>query len=430
MSGQLTVDFGNSYTVIAYWRQAYHQAETLYIPRITRPIHRRADDDGKAIYVAPCLIHYQSTGQFLVGQEAAESLGGSTDRIVFKNLRLDVITGKRVYSPAGGRRLSGQDIACDYLSSVVRQAGQVLGVNSHSVIVFTVPAEACASDAVWRRYSRWLEDVVRQAGYTRLELIEQPLAAAWGAGMPLKAAERFLVIDIEDDCIEAAVAQVALRAGSSDARRLRIVAHGREWLTEQEEVADCEQLLQRILRQADGLGCAGGALAGIIVTGSSRWCSGLRDILQRLLGGVPLYDRNLRQAAACGAAALTAGSDACGYIRHSYGVRYLDNDKYHYRQLVPGGTFYPSDGPIAELTIKASYQDQQQFALFICRLEDSYCVNEDSPLIITVSAPVGCGLPAIYAGVSIDGAGQLRITAYETGNGRLLIDNVPAAKLI
>lgn len=432
LSGQMTVDFGNSHTVIAYWRQDCHQAETLYVPRITRPIHQRADEDGKAIYAAPCLIHYQSTGQFLVGQEAAESLGGSADdRIVFKNFRLDVITGKRVYSPAGGRRLSGQDIACDYLSSVVRQAGQALGLSSHSIIVFTVPAEACASDAVWRRYSRWLDDVVRQAGYNRLELIEQPLAAAWGAGMPLKPAKRFLVIDIEDDCIEAAVAQLALGAGSSDARRLRIVAHGREWLTEQEEVADCEQLLQRTLRQADGLGYAGGALAGVIVTGSSRWCSGLRNILQRLLGGVPLYDRNLRQAAACGAAALTAGSDACGYIRYNYGVRCLDNDKYHYRQLVAGGTFYPSDGPVAELTIKASYQDQQQFALFIYRLEDSgsYCVNEDNPLIISASAPVGCGLPAIYAGVSIDGAGQLRITAYEAGNGRLLVDNVPAAKL-
>jgi len=345
LSGQLTVDFGNSYTVIAYWRQAYRQAETLYVPRITRPMHHRTDNDGKTIYAAPCLILYQNTGQYLVGQEAAESLRDSGhDRTVFKNLRLDVMTGKRVYSPAGGRRLSGQDIACDYLSSVVRQAGQALGVNGHSVIVFTVPAEACASDAVWRRYSRWLDDVVRQAGYTRLELVEQPLAAAWGAGMPLKPAERFLVIDIEDDCIEAAVAQVALGAGSSDARRLRIVSYGREWLTDQEEVAACEQLLQRTLRQAGGLGCAGGTLAGIVVTGSSRWCSGLRNILQRSLGGIPLYDRNLRQAAACGAAALTAGSDACGYIRHNYGVRYLDNDKYHYRQLVASGTFYPAMG--------------------------------------------------------------------------------------
>jgi|GEM_PF-2446528 len=304
-------------------------------------------------------------------------------------------------SIAGRARQLLLNIACDYLSSVVRQAGQALGVNGHSVIVFTVPAEACASDAVWHRYSRWLDDVVRQAGYTRLELVEQPLAAAWGAGMLLKPAERFLVIDIEDDCIEAAVAQVALGAGSSDARRLRIVSYGREWLTDQEEVAACEQLLQRTLRQAGGLGCAGGTLAGIVVTGSSRWCSGLRNILQRSLGGIPLYDRNLRQAAACGAAALTAGSDACGYIRHNYGVRYLDSDKYHYRQLVASGTFYPSDGPTVELTIKASYQDQQQFALFIYRLEDSYCVNEDSPLIITASAPVGCELPAIYAGLMV-----------------------------
>lgn len=38
MAGRLAIEFGNAYTVAAYWRQASHQAETLYLPGVTRPM--------------------------------------------------------------------------------------------------------------------------------------------------------------------------------------------------------------------------------------------------------------------------------------------------------------------------------------------------------------------------------------------------------
>lgn len=465
MAGGLTIDFGNCYTVAAYWRQDVRQAEVLYIPGVTRPIPENAIGQVKRVYAAPSLISYEITeaGEvLLVGQEAAEGLSGvAVERKVFSNLQADVITGKKVYSLAGRRRLSGQEIAGDYLALFISRAGQALGLAGEAAITFTMPAAACQSEKIWQRYRRWLETVVRQAGFSRLELVEQPWAAARGAGMPLKPEAVYAVITVNAAMAEAVFVQVTIATGKkntadnrfltqgpdypysggsgafyqddTDQRHLRVLSRSAEWLTGEEPDSESVQLtaiVQQALREAERLGYPAGGLTGAVVTGSGV-TPAIVATLHSLFAGIPVYDKQPLAAAACGGAALTAGEDACGYIRHSYGLRCLAAAGYQYRELVGAGMFYPSTGAVGEFTVKASYDGQQEFALFIYRLEDGgQCINEENPLILTTRLPAAKEQPVLTVSISLDSAGQLLVTATAAGSGELLADRMVVAKLV
>ena len=255
--------------------------------------------------------------------------------------------------------------------------------------------------------------------------------------MRVKPGDRYLVLDLDADSAEAAVVEAGHSAGG-DERQLRVLSYVHEWLreSEQEGKAECtsqlEELLRQTLRQAARQGYSGNDLTGVIVTGEGGQHPQFKQVIHDIFAGMPIYDTRFLDAAACGAAALTAGYDTCGYIRHDYGLRYLAQDHYQYRLLTASGTFYPSDGPVAELTIKASYEGQQEYALFIYRLEQggSHCINEDNPLILTAGEPAGYGQDAVQASISIDGAGKLLVTACEVGSKKLLADNAPVARLM
>ncbi len=438
MAGRLAIDFGNSYTVAAYWRKEFRQAESLYIPGVTRPILDSVAGLGKRVFAAPSLISYEAevtAEAWLVGQEAAEGLSGLVvDRKVFSNFQSDVITGKRVYSTAGSRLLSGQDIAKDYLVSVICRAGQALGLASEAVITFTMPAEACQSGEVWQRYRRWLEAIVRQAGYSRLELVEQPWAAAWGAGMPVKSEAVYSVINVSADAIDAVVVQAAPHTSDEFQRHIRVLSRSGDWLTSEDKNDEPKMqltvIIQQALKEAKRRGYPVSTMTGVVVTGSGVRPDTIENV-QNLFAGLPVYAKQPFVAAACGAAALSAGAETCGHLCHSYGLRFLGESGYQYHELVPQGMFYPSKEPVAEFIIKASYDGQQEFALFIYRLVDGgQCINEDSPLILTTPIPAARGQDMITVSASVDSAGQLVITAKVIVSCRIIADSVPAARLV
>lgn len=442
MAGGLTIDFGNCYTVAAYWRQDVRQAEVLYIPGVTRPVPRDAAGQLKRVYVAPSLISYAAVDNkeiWLIGQEAAEGLSGvAVERKLFSNLRDDVITGKKVYSLAGSRWLSGQDIARDYLASFISRASQALGLAGEAVITFTMPAAACQSEKTWQRYRRWLEMTIHQAGFNRLELIEQPWAVAKGAGMPLKPEAVYSVVTIHADVIETVIVQaIGSKEKTANAgafkRHLRVLSRRAEWLTGEapdEATMLLATTIQQALREVERLGYPVSKLTGAIVTGSGVNPE-ILEIVHDLFAGIPLYDQQPFTAAACGGAALVAGEDACGYIRHRYGLRFLTPSGYQYRELVDEGMFYPSTESVCEFTVKATYDGQQKFALLIYRLEDGMqCINEENPLVLTIQTPVARGQDVFTVNASLDSAGQLLVTAQAVGSGEILADRVPVAKLV
>ncbi len=49
------------------------------------------------------------------------------------------------------------------------------------------------------------------------------------------------------------------------------------------------------------------------------------------------------------------------FIQHDYAVRYVNslNGRYEYRPIVKRGTQYPTTAPVAAITIKASFDDQE-----------------------------------------------------------------------
>lgn len=428
MAGQLAIDFGNSYTVAAYWRQASRQAETLYVPGIMRPM----PGSTKGVYAAPSRIAYGTAAEdCLVGQEVIES--GQTEG-VFQDLRFAVVTGKLVYSLAGCRWLSNQDMAKDYVAAIISRAGQTLGLSGEAVLAFTVPLAACNSAPAWRRYRRWLTGAVRQAGFNRLELVEEPWAAAWGAGMKVKPGDKYIVVRLSAEFMEAAMILAAGQSGAgSTERHIRVVSYSADWLANEGELGfqppqELAALIRQVLRQAGTLGYMAASLAGIVVTGSAVKTDMLA-VVYELFAGIPIYDKQPLAATACGAAVLTAGVDGSGYLRHSYGLRYLTADGYQYREVVPQGLFYPSDGFVAEFTIKASYDGQQEFALLIYRMEEQ-CMNEDSPLLLRTRKSASKGQAVITVKFSLDGAGQLVVTAYELVSGDVIAHNIAAAKLV
>jgi len=432
MAGQLAIDFGNAYTVAAYWRQASRQAETLYVPGVTRPMSSYAVGKGKSVYAAPSLIAYDTgNGNCLIGQEAVDS--GQVEA-VFRDLQFAVVTGKRVYSLVGNRYLSSQDMAKDYVAALINQSAQALGINSESVLAFTVPLAVCNSEMVWRRYRRWLEAAVRQAGFNRLELLEEPWAAAWGAGMKVKPGDVYIVVRLNAEFLEAAMVQAASHAGDgSNGRHVRVLSYSSAWLTDEAELdIQPEQqlavLLRQVLRQAGLLGYTAASLAGVVVSGSAVKNQMVATV-QELFPSIAIYDKQPLAVTACGAAVLAADVDGSGYLRYSYGLRYLAKNGYQYCEIVPQGQFYPSDGLVAEFTIKASYDGQQEFGLLLYRM-DEQCINEDSPLLLRTSTAAIKRQAVIAVKARLDGAGQLVVIAQELASGDVIADNKVAAKLV
>ena len=431
MAGRLAIDFGNAYTVAAYWRQSSHQAETLYLPGVTRPVTDCISGKSKKVFVAPSVIAYaKETKTCLIGLEAVENSCAET---LFRDLQYAVVTGKLINHSTGSRLITSQNLAKEYLAAYIRRSSQVLGLSGEAVLAFTMPLAACSSDLSWQRYRLWLESAAAKAGFSRLELIEQPWAAAWGAGMKVKPKEIFIVFDISAEHLETALVQADnLERETGSGRHIRVISHRAAWLAEEEPEAAAFQTLEHIsrqvLRDAAVMGYTADSLTGVIVTGCEL-DQGLLTAIREQFAGVAIYDGEPMAAAACGAAILSAGIAGCGYVQHSYTVRFWGEAGYHYREIVPQGLFYPSDEPVAELIIKASYDGQKEFAILLYRNEEQ-CVNADDPLLFTLEKPSLAHQPVIRINAGLDGAGNLVITAYDIGSGVIIMDNKAIAKLV
>ncbi|MBP2634846.1 MAG: hypothetical protein H6Q72_753 [Firmicutes bacterium] len=424
MAGRLAIDFGNTYTVAAYWRESSHQAETLYLPGVTRPVTGGA---GKRVFAAPSLVAYdQETQAWLIGLEAVES---DCAEKTFHDLQYGVVTGKLIKQLTKSGLLTNQDLAKEYLAAFITKSSQVLGLGSEAMLAFAMPLAVCSSDLAWRRYRHWLEGTAAKAGFCRLDLIEQPWAAAWGAGMQLKPEDLFIIFDISAGYVETAVVQVRPEAGEGgSSRHVRVISYNAAWLGAEEPAAALTDTIRQVLRTATVKGYPADSLAGIIITG---WVipSDLLAVIQDGFTGIACYEREPMAAAACGAAMLSGGIAGCGCIQHSYTVRYWGKDGYHYRELVPQGLFYPSDDPVGELIIKASYDGQQEFAILVYRNQEQ-CINADNPLLLTLEQPSFAQQPVIRINAVLDGAGHLLITAYDIKSDVIIVENIAIAKLV
>jgi len=122
-----------------------------------------------------------------VGQEAKEMIGKTPEKIV-------------AIRPMKDGVIADYDVTTELLKHIMRKASKKIGfaVRKPNVVV-SIPS---GSTSVERRA---IQDAVRQAGAKKISLIEEPVAAAIGAGMPVDEPVANVVVDIGGGNTEVAI---------------------------------------------------------------------------------------------------------------------------------------------------------------------------------------------------------------------------------
>ncbi|HWR39294.1 MAG TPA: hypothetical protein VN611_07320 [Patescibacteria group bacterium] len=396
--GRLTLDFGDNITVAAYWCFQENRSRPLLLPGLSRP-------GGSGI---PSRIFYPANGSPQAGQQAVPMSGTA----LFERLLTEVLTGKREYrclegEEGSGCRLARREAAVDFLSIVVEAAAAAMGLTPPELpgTVFLAPAAAMETVTAWDNYREFIAALAKRIRLRRWQLAETPWAAAWGGGLELRPAGAYWVVRVEEDSWEAVVVRVADRLPDDDQeRRLRLLART---VTECAPVAGAdadasrdfylqgETALHQVRNRLRELGLHEADLQGVVLTGGAVQ-EPVRSWLRGQFAPLVMYDECPETAAACGAAALVAGVESCGYIRHDYGLRYWDEAmaSHRYRVIIPAGTFFPSREAVTKLTVRVSYPEQEQLGLVICRLPAKHWKPGDETGMETVGgqrqdAPAG-----------------------------------------
>ena len=202
----------------------------------------------------------------------------------------------------------------------------------------------------------------------------------------------------------------------------------------------------------------------LMVGGSSQIPAVQRQVRQ-IFGAEKTHFNRPLDAVARGAAAFIAGVDFYDHIQHNYAIRYIDPLKggYQYHTIVSRGTPYPSQEPVARLSVKASYDHQQKLGIAIFEIgerrrqtstesvelvfdpggaarivqatpqeiEDRnfFFINESSPTFLVANPPALAGAPRFEVLFHIDPNKRLTITARDIHSGSLILDSTPVVRL-
>jgi hypothetical protein len=172
-------------------------------------------------------------------------------------------------------------------------------------------------------------------------------------------------------------------------------------------------------------------------------------------------------AVARGASAFVAGMAFKDYIQHDYAIRYVNPQSglYEYRPIVHRGTRYPSGEPVAQLTIKSSYDGQDQLGIPIFEISGNagvsgeqrvemffdeagiprieaitetefsrrhfFWINENNPTFLRAEPPGRKGEPRFRLEFFIDDNRRLLITARDLiDSNNVVFSEYPVAKLL
>ena len=238
-----------------------------------------------------------------------------------------------------------------------------------------------------------------------------------------------------------------------------------ELLEENDVYAQVVQTLRRAMNAAREAGFGEADVKAALMVGGSSFIPSVQRLMRREFGDRVLLERPL-DAVARGAAAFAAGVDFYDHIQHDYAIRCLRADKcgYEYHPLVRRGTPYPSAGPLATLTVKASYEGQSQLGLAIAEMgeqrgrgsdrrlelvfdpsgaasvvtvspdeEESrsvFWMNEESPTFLRADPPaLRGGEERFRVDFAVDGNKRLLITVRDAVTGKMTHRDYPVVKL-
>ncbi len=227
-----------------------------------------------------------------------------------------------------------------------------------------------------------------------------------------------------------------------------------------------ERTLRRALNAARERGYSVEEINTVLMVGGSSQIPSIQQYLRRIFGRERVMLNRPLDAIARGAAAFIAGVDFYDHIQHDYAIRHLSREKgdYDFRLLVEHGTPYPTPGPVARLTVKASYDGQTRLGLAIFELGERqekpagqrmelvfdpsgaarlhsltpeeeqqrslFWMNENSQTFLQADPPAARGEPRFEVAFAIDENKRLTVTARDLIRNELVLREYPVVKLV
>jgi len=236
-------------------------------------------------------------------------------------------------------------------------------------------------------------------------------------------------------------------------------------LDEHEVFTQIDHTIRRALNAARERGYNEENVVAVLMVGGSSLIPSVQKTVQRIFGRERVMLHRPLDAVARGAAAFVAGVDFYDHIQHDYAIRWINPQKgdYDYRAIVKRGTTYPSQDPVAKLTVKATYEGQKQLGIAIFEMGEQrqrggaqavelvfdpsgaarvvnvtpdeedrrthFWLNEHTPTFLAADPPGRAGEARFEVTFGIDGNKRLLITARDLQNGRVTHRDYPVVKL-
>lgn len=231
--------------------------------------------------------------------------------------------------------------------------------------------------------------------------------------------------------------------------------------------AQIDKTIRRALRAADKQGFGEDAIKAVLMVGGCSQIPSVQKSLKRIFGNERVQLKRPLDAVARGASVFVAGMAFKDYIQHDYAIRYVNphNGHYEYKPIVSRGTPYPSIEPVAQLTIKSSYDGQDQLGIPIFEISGNagvsgeqrvemffddegrariqtisetefsrrhfFWINERNPTFLQANPPGKKGEPRFRLEFFIDSNRRLLITARDlVDSNNVVFRDYPVAKLL
>lgn len=238
-----------------------------------------------------------------------------------------------------------------------------------------------------------------------------------------------------------------------------------ELLDRHDLFTEIHRTVQSAIHAATERGYDESTIQSALMVGGSSQIPAVQRTLRQIFGRDRVQFNRPLDAVARGAAAFVAGVDFFDHIQHDYAIRYVNpqKGKYDFRTIVHRGTAYPSQEPVARLSIKASYDEQKHLGLAIYELGEQrqrssgqpvelvfdpngaaritpltaheqekrslFWMNEQNQTFLVAEPPAARGEARFEVEFLIDENKRLTITARDLKTGQLTHKNYPVVKL-
>jgi len=206
-------------------------------------------------------------------------------------------------------------------------------------------------------------------------------------------------------------------------------------------------------------------IRAVLMVGGSSQIPSVQRAVRQLFDRERVYHEHALDAVARGGAAFVAGVDFFDHVQHDYAIRYRNpqTGEYDYRIVVPRGTAYPTDKPVARLSVKATYEGQAQLGIAIFEVGSRraqhngqsfelifdpsgaarvmqvtpdeeerrtyFWMNEQNPTFLKADPPGRSGEARFEIEFNIDDNKRLLVTARDLVTHQLTHRNYPVVKL-